>query len=520
MRLAPGFFAIYIAEAEQHVAAMDAEMARIEADPLVPVSADFMRAAHTLASNSRTTGFESLAGVAAALEKWLADAIDLPPVFDAGRIAATRGAVDALTAMVQSVRGRALPYPREDVIEALAGLREGLREGRRTGEGTHIRMPGAVREALQAARAEPPVEPPETFDGIAAPPARDPAGPAEAAAAPFEEQASPAEAAGAPLEEPAPRPEPVPPSFEAGKDQRRIHDDVDRDLLPVFLEEARELIPAVSEGVRRWKSAPADHSPAADLQRHLHTVKGGARMAGLMRLGELAHILESRVVALDDIAVPPASEFDGLEERVDRFSASLERLARGEDALEAEPIDVPVAALFEHRKDKPAAIAAIAAAAAERDQREALPPELREARSALLRVNAELIDRFVNDAGELSIARSRIEGEMNAFKRAMVDLTENIARMRAQLREIEIASEGQMQSTIKAKEESGQTFDPLEFDRFSRMQELTRFLAESLGDVITLHQGLQKNLDETELAIHAQARLNRELQQGLMGVRL
>ncbi|HXF80834.1 MAG TPA: response regulator, partial [Usitatibacter sp.] len=36
----------------------------------------------------------------------------------------------------------------------------------------------------------------------------------------------------------------------------------------------------------------------------------------------------------------------------------------------------------------------------------------------------------------------------------------------------------------------------------------------------TLHQGLQKNLDETELAIHAQARLNRELQQGLMGVRL
>jgi chemosensory pili system protein ChpA (sensor histidine kinase/response regulator) len=92
--------------------------------------------------------------------------------------------------------------------------------------------------------------------------------------------------------------------------------------------------------------------------------------------------------------------------------------------------------------------------------------------------------------------------------------------MRAQLREIEIAAETQMQSTIKAREDMGEQFDPLEFDRFSRMQELTRFLAESLGDVITLHQGLQKNLDETELAIHAQARLNRELQQGLMGVRL
>jgi chemosensory pili system protein ChpA (sensor histidine kinase/response regulator) len=92
--------------------------------------------------------------------------------------------------------------------------------------------------------------------------------------------------------------------------------------------------------------------------------------------------------------------------------------------------------------------------------------------------------------------------------------------MRAQLREIEIASETQMQSAIKLKEEHGEHFDPLELDRFSRMQELTRFLAESLGDVITLQQSLQKNLDETELAIHQQARLNRELQQGLMGVRL
>jgi len=184
---------------------------------------------------------------------------------------------------------------------------------------------------------------------------------------------------------------------------------------------------------------------------------------------------------------------------------------------------VPVTAIFEHQKDKPRAIAVIAAAAqevAQAAQAQGLPPELRESRVALLRVNADLIDRFVNEAGELSIARSRIEGEMAAFKRAMADLSENIARMRAQLREIEIQAEGQMQSTLKEREEKGGQFDPLEFDRFTRMQELTRFLAESLADVITLQQSLTKNIDETELAIHAQGRLNRELQQGLMGVRL
>jgi len=506
-------YGIYVGESEQHVATMQAQMAELEADPAHPISSEFMRAAHTLASSSRTTGFDDVAALAYGLEKWLQDAIDLPPEFDAGRLGVTRAAVDALTAMVESLRGTALPYPREDVIARLAGLREGLREARKTGEGTHIRMPGIVREAPEAIEAiAPAAEPPVAEVAAPAPVAEVPA-PAPVAPAPaFVPAATPPAA-------PAAEGEPAKP-FEAGKDQRKIRDDLDRDLLPIFIEEAKEIVPAVSEAVRRWKGAPADHAPAAELQRHLHTLKGSARMTGLMRLGELAHVLEAKINALDEIEVPDPRQFDEIEERVDRFSLSLERLQRGEDILEAEPIEVPVAAVFEHQKDKPTAMAVIAAAAQERSERDALPPELRESRSALLRVNADMIDRFVNDAGELSIARSRIEGEMATFKRALSDLSENISRMRAQLREIEIAAEGQMQSTIKAKEEHGEGFDPLEFDRFSRMQELTRFLAESLGDVITLHQGLQKNLDETELAIHAQARLNRELQQGLMGVRL
>ena len=102
--------------------------------------------------------------------------------------------------------------------------------------------------------------------------------------------------------------------------------------------------------------------------------------------------------------------------------------------------------MFEQQKDKPGALGVMAAAAQEVANRDATPPELRESRAALLRVNADMIDRFVNEAGELSIARSRIEGEMAAFKRALADLTDNIARLRAQVREIEIQAESQIQS--------------------------------------------------------------------------
>ena len=496
-------YAIYVGEAEQHVATLEREMASLEADPLYPVSHEFMRAAHTLTSSSRTTGFEVLADLASALEKWLADAIDYPPVFDAHRLTVTRRAVEAVGSMVASIAGRAWPLPRADLIDELRGLRETLQAARATGEGTHVRPPSGLRLAPEA-----PV--PETRE--AAPE------PAVPPVEPF-----PAPTRPAVVVEPPPAPGEAAKPFEAGKDQRKIKDDVDRDLLPIFLEEAREIVPAVSDGLRRWKANPGDHGPAADMRRHLHTLKGSARMTGLMRLGELAHVLETRMIAMDAMALPPTAEFEEAEDRIDRYSVALERLARGEDFLEAEPPEVPVSAVFEQQKDKPTSLAIIAAAAEAAAQRDALPPELREAkelRTALLRVNADLVDDFVNEAGELAIARSRIELEIAAFKRALGDLSENVARMRAQIREIEIASEGQMQSRIKEREETGESFDPLEFDRFTRMQELTRFLTESLGDVITLQQGLAKNLDEAELALLQQARLNRELQQGLMGVRL
>jgi chemosensory pili system protein ChpA (sensor histidine kinase/response regulator) len=516
--LPKALFEIYAGEAEEHVTAMQREMSALETDGYARVTADFMRAAHTLTSSSRTTGFDTLADVAYALEKWLQDAMEPPEAFDARRMSVTRSAVDALTAMVQSVRGNAVPYPRDDVIAELRALRDELRRER------------------EAPPAPPVVEPaPEPApEPVAAAP--EPAAPAPEPIVEPEQIPEPEPVAPAPepvaQAQPAPQETPIEPftqeeltpakdalhSFESGKDQRRMKDDVDRDLLPIFIDEAKEIIPLVSEGVRQWKSTPTDHSPVAELARHLHTLKGSARMTGLMRLGELAHVLETKILAMDAEASPGAANFEHIEERVDRFSVSLERLTRGEDIVE-EPIEVPVAAVFEQQRDKPTAIAVIAAAAQQVAQRD-VPPEVREQRAALLRVNAELIDAFVNEAGELSIARSRIEGEMAAFRRAMGDLTDNIGRMRAQLREVEIQAESQMQSRVKEQAGQGIDFDPLEFDRFSRMQELTRFLAESLGDVITLHQGLQKNLDEADLAIHAQARLNRELQQGLMGVRL
>ena len=92
--------------------------------------------------------------------------------------------------------------------------------------------------------------------------------------------------------------------------------------------------------------------------------------------------------------------------------------------------------------------------------------------------------------------------------------------MRRQLRDIELQAETQISTRLEAAKAAAQAFDPLEMDRFTRFQELTRFMAESVNDVGTLQRGLQRTLQSTEDQLAAQARLTRELQDDLLRTRM
>ena len=303
-----------------------------------------------------------------------------------------------------------------------------------------------------------------------------------------------------------------------------VHDDVDEQVLPIFLEEAAELFPQAGEQLRAWQRSPANHEAAQALQRTLHTFKGSARMAGAMRLGELTHGMESRLLAGDALAnqrrnVRPSIPISiaslrarsPAEGEVSTPLPWLETTAAPEPALALAvpaPLTVVVPAPAVPR---PAAAAPPAAAAA--------PPEVEAARGAMLRVRADLIDRLVNEAGEVAIARARGEGELRSLKGNLLELTNSVIRLRSQVREIEIQAESQIQSRAAHVKPGEADFDPLEFDRFTRFQELTRSLAEGVNDVSTVQQSLLRNIDDADAALLAQARLSRDVQQQLFSIR-
>jgi chemosensory pili system protein ChpA (sensor histidine kinase/response regulator) len=140
------------------------------------------------------------------------------------------------------------------------------------------------------------------------------------------------------------------------------------------------------------------------------------------------------------------------------------------------------------------------------------------AAAPLVRVRADILDRLVNQAGEVSISRSKLETEVGGLRQSLSELHENVNRLRDQLRELEVQAESQIASRMQ--QSGDREFDPLEFDRFTRLQELTRMMAESVNDVGSVQQNLVRTIDSASDDLTTQARLTRELQQDLMRVRM
>jgi chemosensory pili system protein ChpA (sensor histidine kinase/response regulator) len=302
-------------------------------------------------------------------------------------------------------------------------------------------------------------------------------------------------------------------------------DELDPDLLPVFLEEGADLLPQVGAALRAWQGNPSDFSHAHSLQRVLHTVKGSARMAGAMRLGQHAHEIETHIENMAHAGSASPHAFEELLAHYDHALLLFEQL-QNPDAKPAEVAPaapgaqpaVPALAPAGAAAAPAPAMPAAAAASQVPFHRRAEDAESAAAKTPLVRVRADILDRLVNQAGEVSIARSRLENEVNNLRTSLSDFQENLGRLRRQLREVEMQAESQIASRMSIAGE--REFDPLEFDRFTRLQELTRMMAESVNDVASFHEGLMRSVDSANADLNQQARMTRDLQQDLMRVRM
>ena len=393
-------------------------------------------------------------------------------------------------------------------------------------------------------------------------------------------------------------------------------------MLEIFLEEATEILDDSDQTILDWISNPNDEELVKLLQRHLHTLKGGARMAGIAELGDLGHSMESLLTAVVDGHMKPSKPMFELVQRAqDRLVKMLEFVEAHQGLAAATDLINEVDAMLENRgvvseldipdeivpeeeiivadviDESSPSIAAIEIPELEKLEEELrsdsdsdtvpefedsieipdfdlpeivevktelkvepeniIPMEIQEdsqiqehrvkkiaekqnqpdiseeeddehdrrklgrVKSEQVRVRADLLDNLVNFAGEVSIYRSRLEQQTNNFRYNITEFDDTVSRLREQLRQFEIETETQIEykneDTLSSAQEN---FDPLEMDRFTTMQHLSRAMMESLGDLDSL-RGILNNLTrESETLLLQQSRVNTDLQEGLMRTRM
>jgi chemosensory pili system protein ChpA (sensor histidine kinase/response regulator) len=409
--------------------------------------------------------------------------------------------------------------------------------------------------------------------------------------------------------------------------------DFDQDIASIFTDEAVELIDQAQGALAQWNENRTSVDGLVALKRPLHTLKGGARMAGLMPMGDLSHELETLFMQIDSGVVPADDRAFGLAQTaLDELARMREAVSTGKGVTTARGLIAKIQALghpgsaaapvvqapapapasdepapqeFSAPAPAPAPVTAVEPAPAfvapppkaappaptlsavptpmpmspppPRDEAIAEPPVLapvwapppprapleppsvvmraaakdpvsagfakdgdvgdgpllppgavppgREPaapadRGELARVDAELLDQLLNNSGEASIARARLEQQIGSIDFNVGELSRTVTRLKEQLRKLELETEAQI--LHRYEEEGGQRgeFDPLELDRYSSIQQFSRGLAETANDVGSIQQLLENLTKDTQNLLTQQARTITELQNGLMRTRM
>ena len=582
------------------------------------VTEDLYRACHTLRGASRTAESEECIRLSDPLHRWLRRLFDADRPFDDEGLAMLADAVVAFEDIVESTVSRpAPPAGLADVIDRIVAIDLALEQliAREKAEPPPSVEPAVPEEPPAATAAEVPAEAPFDIEHLipeiavepeslgAAPgagyerllPAQPGEGsvagevpylsPPEPAETGVEEQVASAEPGAAPGPEEA-QPVPVLPlpsvieevaraeAMEAVPEPGEREVDYDADIAAIFSEEATELLEAADGALGALRAERGSRDQVVELQRALHTIKGGARMAGIRAMGDLSHELESLLTQVGVGSVPLEDRtFEVLQASLDELSrmrdfvnagravkpardlvTRIQLVARGATPSPAiEPLPPPAAAPVEAEpapepptepeptlegaeEPGPTAMAPAEAdtsgAQPQAPEHEAAeprpagaPPSLpgREAageRAEMARVDADLLDAMLNNAGEVSIYRARIEQQLSSVDFNLAELARVVQRLKDQLRKLEIETEAQILHRHVDQAPRRTDFDPLELDRYSAIQQYSRALGETASDVASI-QGLLGNLTrEAQNLLTQQGRIVTDLQDGLMRTRM
>ncbi len=302
-----------------------------------------------------------------------------------------------------------------------------------------------------------------------------------------------------------------------------IVDDIEVELLEISQEEINEMFQKSIDIINSNKL----NQQSKEFKRYLHTLKGSARMTGMNRIGMICHQLETLLESIE------LKKYD-LQEFIDLFKFEMEKVSILKDDFTnyADFINQNFFEQFNAPQDHQEEIVL-------KQQENILSQEVLEPQTNILsvvdlkddaqkivkkeysniRISSDLVDSLINDAGDIRLNRSSLEGFIDKNRLSVNELKDYTEKLTFMIKELEIQAETQIQNK-KNLLKTDENFDPLEMDRFTRLQELTRFIGEAISDITDTVSEIEKNVKLEENIVTSQIVSTNNMLDSLMKIRL
>ncbi|PID66392.1 MAG: hypothetical protein CR975_03090 [Gammaproteobacteria bacterium] len=298
--------------------------------------------------------------------------------------------------------------------------------------------------------------------------------------------------------------------------------DLDKTILDTFLEEAQDIIKTNQRSLANWKKNPGNMAEVQKLQRGMHTLKGGARMAGLSVLGDLSHYVETLLDGLARGTVSDKNKARLLLEEANTMSATMVQLANYRKIIYESPDYLQRLDTFLHdQTGKSLDYSRVGKddAQATDDGKEKKGVIIKK-KGYSVRLNSKLVDKMSSLVGEDIVTRTRLERKMSEHNYQLDELSRTVTRIREQLRQLGNKTEAQILFGHNVSSDSPETlhdgFDPLELDYFSEIQQLSRQLAESMDDLYSIRGNLSDCVERTRQSLLYQTKIHQALQDTIL----
>ena len=112
--------------------------------------------------------------------------------------------------------------------------------------------------------------------------------------------------------------------------ENNTSEEFNEDLIDIFMEEAVELIESANNIVDEYDSDNDSKKLYTAIQRVLHTIKGSARMAGVMYVGDLSHMLETKIESISSKRIShPDNLIEIIQSCFDSINDTIEDIRSG-----------------------------------------------------------------------------------------------------------------------------------------------------------------------------------------------